>query len=110
MWDEARADTPAVSRMSSSLKVVRRLVEASSVAGLGLQRFSGRGISGEGHLDRAIFELRQDGFRILHAVETRHGVIDRILIGPTGVFVLHTPYWRGTVARKNGHLVLGAQP
>jgi hypothetical protein len=80
------------------------------VAGWGLQRVAWRGTSGEGHLDRAIFELRQDGFRVLYAVETRHGVIDRILVGPTGVFVLHTPYWRGTVARKNERLVVGGQP
>jgi hypothetical protein len=80
------------------------------VAGWGLQRAAWRGTSGEGHLDRAIFELRQDGVRVLHAVETRHGVIDRILVGPTGVFVLHTPYWQGTVARKDERLVVGGNP
>jgi hypothetical protein len=101
---------PVVTRMSSSLKVARRLVEASSVPGWGLQRIAYRGVSGEGHLDRALFELRQDGVRILHAVETRHGVIDRILAGPTGVFVLQTPYWQGTVARKDERLVAGGEP
>ncbi len=96
--------------MRRRLKVSRPHVEASPVAGWGLQRVGLRGTSGEGHLDRAIFELRQDGVRVLHAVETRHGVIDRIMVGPTGVFVLHTPYWQGTVARKDERLVAGGQP
>jgi hypothetical protein len=63
-------------------------------------------------LGPALQRLRPYGFEVLHDVSwpgRRRTAIDYVLVGPSGVFVMHTESWSGTVTveaeslRQNGY-------
>lgn len=46
---------------------------------------------GEWRMGRALERLREQGYRIFHEVPGPEGTLDHVLIGPAGLFALHTP-------------------
>lgn len=52
-----------------------------------------------------------DSFRLIHGFQSAHGSFDHVVIGPTGVFLLETKTWRGTVtADRAGELLCNGKP
>src|SRR6188472_2002795 len=63
-----------------------------------------KGIRGELMVAELLTELEPQGYRVLHDVETGHGNLDHVVIGPNGVFVLETKHWKGSFYPQKGHL------
>ena len=58
-----------------------------------------------------ILEGLPDPYIVINDYTKRFGNIDHIVVGPTGVFVIDTKNWRGTVlADGNGELLLNSKP
>lgn len=67
-----------------------------------------KGAVGEEAVGRVLAGLEPMGFRSLHDIDTGHGNIDHVIVGPTGVFALETKAWRARVyCSKDGHLMAG---
>jgi hypothetical protein len=56
-----------------------------------------RGASGEEEIGRLLEEL-EDGWLALHDVDTGHGNIDHVVIGPGGLFTIETKSHRGRIS------------
>jgi hypothetical protein len=59
-----------------------------------------KGVVGEAIVGATLAELPDD-FVVVNDISTRHGNIDHVVIGPTGVYLIDAKNWRGTV-RSNG--------
>jgi hypothetical protein len=55
----------------------------------------GGSLGGEEAVGRLLAQLREDGFHSIHDIDTGHGNIDHVVVGPTGVFVIETKTWNG---------------
>lgn len=60
-----------------------------------------RGNAGETLVGAILDSLRQDGWMTLHDVQTGHGNIDHIAIGPGGVLTVETKSHRGRIVAAN---------
>jgi hypothetical protein len=68
-----------------------------------------KGVTGEVGVGLVLDQLPKD-FRVIRDVATPAGNIDHVVVGPTGVFLLDTKDWRGTVAGDgNGELTLNGR-
>ncbi len=58
-----------------------------------------RGAKGERHTARLLDRLVRDGFVVFHdlAVPGSHANVDHLVIGPTGLFVIDSKQWTGSV-------------
>jgi hypothetical protein len=69
-----------------------------------------RGAAGEDVVARALEEF-PDGFYVINDLTTPFGDLDHVVIGPTGVFVLDSKNFRGTVgADGRGELLINGEP
>jgi Nuclease-related domain len=66
-----------------------------------------RGAHGERHTARLLRRLHRDGFVVFHdlAVPDSPANVDHLVIGPTGVFVIDSKQWTGTVHQSADGLV-----
>jgi len=64
-----------------------------------------KGARGELMVAELLAELESAGFTTLHDLETDHGNVDHVVVGPTGVFVLETKNWKGKLYPTKGHLM-----
>jgi hypothetical protein len=55
-----------------------------------------KGATGEQAVARKIDDL-PDAFCVIHDLATPFGNLDHVVIGPTGVFILETKNWKGTI-------------
>jgi hypothetical protein len=68
-------------------------------------RIANRSVGEADRVARMLKGLEADGFELVSNVETPLDVIEHVLIGPTGVFVIDTRAWRGRVhLSRSGHL------
>lgn len=56
-----------------------------------------RGASGEEHVGRILDGLARDGWLAIHDVNTGHGNIDHVLVGPAGVLTIETKSHPGRI-------------
>jgi hypothetical protein len=63
------------------------------------------GARGEIRVAKALLPLEGHGYLLLHDVQTGHGNIDHVVVGPTGVFALETKAWKGRVYVKKGQVL-----
>ena len=70
-----------------------------------------KGATGEQAVARKIDDL-PDEFCVIHDLTTQFGNLDHVVIGPTGVFIIETKNWRGTITSdgKGGILCNNAPP
>jgi hypothetical protein len=68
------------------------------------------GIRGEERVADVLAELEDDGFRIIHDLDTGRGNADHVIVGPTGVFVIETKDWGGRFYRRGGRLMFNDKP
>jgi hypothetical protein len=76
-----------------------------------------KGAVGEEIVARELARLPAD-YHVFHSIETgggffpwRHGDMDHVVVGPTGVFVIETKNWRAPVTLTDGRLlVAGREP
>lgn len=71
-----------------------------------------RGATGE-QLVGADLESLPDDYHVFHDLRASVNIaenIDHMVIGPTGIFVVETKNWKGTVTAKNGGLVRNGEP
>src|SRR5947207_1752168 len=75
------------------------------------QRMSWRkGAVGEALVAGTLASL-EDDFVVINDISKRFGNIDHVVIGPTGVYVIDTKNWKGTVkADGSGELLLNGKP
>jgi hypothetical protein len=61
-----------------------------------------RGAAGERHTARLLDRLTRDGYVVFHdlAVPGSHANVDHLVIGPTGLFVIDSKQWTGSVHRS----------
>jgi Nuclease-related domain len=66
-----------------------------------------RGAQGERHTARLLRRLHRDGFVVFHdlAVPASDANVDHLVIGPTGVFVIDSKQWTGSVHQGADGLV-----
>jgi len=71
-----------------------------------------KGAAGEEIVARELAHLPA-GYHVFHSLDMGGGVlmwhkgdIDHVVVGPSGVFVIETKNWRGTVALRDGHLLV----
>jgi hypothetical protein len=66
-----------------------------------------RGAAGERHTARLLDRLTRDGFMVFHdlAVPDSPANVDHLVIGPTGVFVIDSKQWTGSVRQGADGLV-----
>ena len=55
-----------------------------------------RGAEGERKTERALRQLERAGWVVSHDLEGKYGNVDHFLVGPAGVFLLDSKWWRGT--------------
>jgi hypothetical protein len=68
------------------------------------------GASGEERVAKALRNL-SDEFHVIHGIETPHGDVDHLVIGPTGVFCLDAKHWSGNVTHDgNSGLLVNNYP
>jgi hypothetical protein len=60
-----------------------------------------RGNEAEIHVGTILADMEQKGWRALHDIQTGHGNIDHIAIGPGGLFTIETKSRRGKVKASN---------
>ena len=63
-----------------------------------------RGADGEKATARALRPLLRQGWRLFNDIETSHGNIDHVLIGPAGVFVIDSKCLNGRASVRRGLL------
>jgi Nuclease-related domain len=63
------------------------------------------GARGEEAVGRALKTLESEGYRALHDVQTSHGNLDHVVIGPNGAFAIETKHWTGRFYPKRGQLM-----
>jgi hypothetical protein len=63
-----------------------------------------QGATGESQVWRALEELEPLGYRTLHDIDTGHGNVDHVVVGPTGVFAVETKNRGGRVTTTAGDL------
>jgi hypothetical protein len=68
-----------------------------------------KGILGEEAVADVLAGL-PSSYWVLHIVETGHGDVDHVVIGPTGVFALETKAWEGAFYRSRGQLFCNGRP
>ena len=70
-----------------------------------------KGATGEQAVARKLDDL-PDEFCVIHDLATPFGNLDHVVIGPTGVFILETKNWKGTITAdgKGGILYNKASP
>jgi Nuclease-related domain len=68
-----------------------------------------KGILGEEAVADVLAGL-PSSYWVLHSVETGHGDVDHVVIGPTGVFALETKAWEGAFYRSRGQLFCNGRP
>jgi hypothetical protein len=69
-----------------------------------------RGAAGEICVGNILADF-PDEYRVINGLTTRFGDLDHIVVGPTGVYVLDSKNWRGTVGPDGkGELLLNGQP
>ena len=70
-----------------------------------------KGATGEQAVARKLDDL-PDEFCVIHDLATPFGNLDHVVIGPTGVFILETKNWKGTITAdgKGGILFNNAPP
>lgn len=69
-----------------------------------------RGADGEFCVGNAL-GLFPDEYNIINDLKTDFGNIDHVVVGPSGVYVLDTKNWRGTItADENGELLVNGTP
>lgn len=69
-----------------------------------------RGAAGEIHVGNILVDFPND-FCVINDLTTPSGNLDHVVVGPTGVFVLDTKNWRGTVSSDGrDELLLNGQP
>jgi hypothetical protein len=69
-----------------------------------------KGAAGEAAVAETLAGLPND-FVVVNDVSQRFGNIDHVVIGPTGIYVIDTKNWRGTVkADAQGELLLNGKP
>ena len=71
-----------------------------------------KGAAGEEIVARELAHLPA-GYHVFHSLDMgggvlmwRHGDIDHVVVGPTGVYVIETKNWRGKVALVSGRLLV----
>jgi hypothetical protein len=66
-----------------------------------------RGAAGERHTARLLDRLTRDGYAVFHdlAVSGSPANVDHLVIGPTGVFVIDSKQWTGSVHQGSDGLV-----
>jgi hypothetical protein len=57
-----------------------------------------RGAEGERKTERVLLPLEREGWTVAHDLKARYGNVDHLLIGPAGVFLLDSKWWRGEVS------------
>jgi hypothetical protein len=55
-----------------------------------------RGAEGERRTEKALRPLEQAGWVVSHDLKAQFGNVDHLLVGPAGVFLLDSKWWRGT--------------
>jgi hypothetical protein len=69
-----------------------------------------KGAVGEAIVSRILKGLPED-YSVLNDLKTEFGNIDHAVIGPTGIFVIDTKNWKGTVTPDgNGELLVNGKP
>jgi hypothetical protein len=69
-----------------------------------------KGADGETRI-AAVLAAFPDEFRVINSLSTPYGDLDHIVVGPTGVFIVDSKNWRGTVAADGrGELLLNGKP
>jgi hypothetical protein len=68
------------------------------------------GIRGEEHVADVLAVLEDEGFTVVHDLDTGRGDVDHLLVGPTGVFVIETKDWGGRFYRRGGRLMFNDKP
>jgi hypothetical protein len=69
-----------------------------------------KGATGEAVVG-SVLEGLPDSYGVIHDLKTSYGNIDHLVIGPTGVYVIDSKNWRGTVtADGSGELLLNGRP
>jgi hypothetical protein len=64
-----------------------------------------QGARGEEAVGRVLKKLEVHGYRTLHDLETAHGNLDHVVVGPTGVFAIETKHWNGVFYPQRGQLM-----
>lgn len=62
-----------------------------------------KGLRGERAVGRALEKLPPT-FRVLHDLDTGHGNVDHVVVGPTGLFAIETKEWEGRFTERGGRL------
>lgn len=68
-----------------------------------------KGIRGERRVAETLGELGP-AYQTLHDIDTGHGNIDHVVIGPTGVFAIETKEWEGRFYPRSGRLMFNDRP
>jgi hypothetical protein len=76
--------------------VIAGMLTLDSLATPIIERW-GRGASGEELVGQVLDGLRDSGWFALHDVNSGHGNIDHVLVGPAGIFAVETKSHRGRI-------------
>ncbi|MFL5796575.1 MAG: nuclease-related domain-containing protein [Actinomycetota bacterium] len=69
-----------------------------------------KGARGEEAVGRILAELETEGYRSLHDIDTGHGNVDHVVVGPTGVVAFETKHWSGQFLPVKGRLHFNGRP
>ena len=64
------------------------------------------GARGELRVARELAPLESEGYRVIHDLDTGHGNIDHVIVGPTGVFAIETKAWKGRIHLGPGSVLM----
>jgi hypothetical protein len=69
-----------------------------------------KGWVGESRVKKLLKELEPSGYRIVNHLDTGHGDVDHVVIGPTGVFAIDTKNHDGGFAQRGASLTNDGWP
>ena len=104
-YDEVAEKTARVREAGESLRQWRdEIVQGELLPILEQIERITHGERGEKLVGAALNELREQGYCAIHAISSRRGDIDHVLVGPGGVFVIETKHPRGNglITFRNG--------
>jgi hypothetical protein len=63
-----------------------------------------KGARGEMAVAVLLGPLASKGYRVLHDLDTGHGNVDHVVIGPSGAYAIETKEWEGRFYQRGGRL------
>lgn len=64
-----------------------------------------KGSDGEARIAETLYDL-PDGYVVISDIKVKFGNIDHVVIGPTGIYLIDSKHWRGTVSAAPHHQLL----